>query len=314
MSEKVSKMIVVPVDGSKNALDSLKYLNLIFGPEHDLKVTIFYVLPALPPILIEESRKNPKAVKQLKEIEKRNINLAEGILEQAEKKLIQKGFDKNRVETLYVKKKIGTARDICNWSEDKRADAMLVSSRGRSRLEAFFLGEVSNKVLEFSRICPVWMVKGHVKLKNVLIAIDPSDSALRAVDHAAFILSGTDCQIRLFHSKRDLRRFIPKEIFEGASELEELWQHAAGQEIAPYMKKAQQMLFKAGIDESQISTKVVDGSRRPARDILQEAKRSDCGTVVLGRRGVSGVNDYTTGSITRKVLEDSADMAIWIVP
>jgi nucleotide-binding universal stress UspA family protein len=314
MSEKVSKMIVVPVDGSKKALDSLKYLNLVFGPEHDLKVTLFYVLPALPPILVEESRRSPKTAKQLREIEKRNINLAEGILEEAETKLIEKGFDKNRVETLHVKKKIGTARDICNWSEDKRADAMLLNTRGRSRLEAFFMGEVANKVLEFSRICPVWMVKGHVNAKNVLIAIDPSENALRAVDHAAFILSGTDCQIKLYHSKRDLRRFIPKEIFEGASELEELWQHTASQEIAPNMKKAKEMLFKAGMDKSQISTTVVDGSRRPARDILQEAKRSECGTVVLGRRGVSGVNDYTTGSITRKVLEDSADMAIWIVP
>jgi nucleotide-binding universal stress UspA family protein len=314
MSEKVSKMIVAAVDGSKNALDSLNYLNLVFGPDHELKVTLFYVLPALPPILVEESRKSTKTAKQLKEIERRNIKLAEDILEDAESKLIKKGFDKNRVETLYVKKKIDTARDICSWSEDKRADAILVSSRGRSRLEAFFMGEVANKVLELSRICPVWMVKGHVNAKNVLIAIDPSENALRAVDHAAFILFGTDCQIRLYHSKRDLRRFIPKEIFEGASELEELWQHAAGQEIAPYIKKAQQMLFKAGMDESQISATVVDGSRKPARDILQEAKRSDCGTVVLGRRGVSGVNDYTTGSIARKVLEDSTDMAIWIVP
>jgi hypothetical protein len=48
------------------------------------------------------------------------------------------------------------------------------------------------------------------------------------------------------------------------------------------MKKAHKTLTNAGVDASLISTRVADGSRRPARDILHEAKRHECGSIVLG--------------------------------
>ena len=58
MAAEKQKMIVVPVDGSKNSLRSLDYTNLMFGPKHNLKVTLFHVLPSLPAFLSEESRKD----------------------------------------------------------------------------------------------------------------------------------------------------------------------------------------------------------------------------------------------------------------
>ncbi len=45
---ELSKMIAIPVDGSENALKSMDYLNLMYGPEHNFEVNIFYVLPSLP--------------------------------------------------------------------------------------------------------------------------------------------------------------------------------------------------------------------------------------------------------------------------
>ena len=57
MVEDIQKMIVVPVDGSENALKSLDYINLLFGPQHPIKTTLFYVMPRLPPILVEEIKK-----------------------------------------------------------------------------------------------------------------------------------------------------------------------------------------------------------------------------------------------------------------
>ena len=157
------------------------------------------------------------------------------------------------------------------------------------------------------------MVEGSVKSKKVLIAMDSSENSLRAVDHAGFMLSGTDCQVALFHSKRHLRRFVPQEIIEAAPELEELWKNKAGEQIAPYMKKAKEMLLEAGISEAQIKTKVVDGTRDAASDILKEAKSSDYGTVVLGRRGHSGVKEFFMGSVTSKVLQECSGVAVWIV-
>ncbi len=156
------------------------------------------------------------------------------------------------------------------------------------------------------------MVKGNVHSKPVLIALDNSDNAMRAVDHAAFMLSGTDCPVTLFYSKRNLMRFFSSEAVDPGSALESMWQSAAGREIAPYMLKAKEMLITARLDESQISSRVVGGGRSAAADILDAARRLGCGTIVMGRRGVTGVVAYTMGNVSRKVINDCNDTALWL--
>jgi len=310
---ELSKMVVLPVDGSENALRSLDYLHLMYGKNHNLEVTLKYVLPSLPPVLADNRSMDRETATKLKIIENKSIRMAEKILTQAKNLLIDKGFYEDRVQTVYKKKESGIAQDICQWVESKRADAVLISSRGRSRLEAFFMGEVSSKLLEYCRVCPVWIVQGQVKSKRVLIAVDSSENALRAVDHTGFMLSGTDCPVTIFHTMRHLRRFVPQEVLDEAPELEELWKTKAGQEIEPFMKKAKEVLVKAGVSESQISKKIVDGSRSAASDILEEARNNEYGTIVMGRRGISGVQEFFMGSVSSKVLQNSTGMAVWIV-
>ncbi|MGD8435264.1 MAG: universal stress protein [Syntrophobacterales bacterium] len=312
MSE-LTKMIVLPVDGSENAHRSLEYIDLMFGKDHSLEVTLKYVLPSLPPILANDRSMKRETATKLKALENKSIRMAEKILSQAKNFFLQKGFDDDRVQTVYRKKADSIPQDICNWVESKRADSVLISTRGRSKLEAFFMGEVSSKLLEYCRVCPVWIVEGKVTSNRVLVAVDSSDNALRAVDHVGFMLAGTDSSVTLFHTMRHLRRFVPKEVLNEAPELEELWKTKAGQEIEPFMKKAKEMLLQAGLKESQITKKVVDGSRSAASDILDEARNNGYGTIVMGRRGLSGVKEFFMGSVSSKVLYGSTRMATWIV-
>jgi nucleotide-binding universal stress UspA family protein len=127
------------------------------------------------------------------------------------------------------------------------------------------------------------------------------------------MLSGTECPVTLFHTMRHLRRFVPQEVLAEAPEMEELWKTKAGQVMKPFMKKAEEMLVKAGISESQISKKIVDGSRSAASDILEEARENGYGTIVMGRRGISGVQEFFMGSVSSKVLQNATGMALWIV-
>ena len=311
MSSDLAKMIVVGVDGSEDALKALDFLGLIYGSKSGLEIVLLHVLPTLPQILITDVNRQTKL--RLLDVEKKSVQVAERILSEAKDILRKKGFEEEQIRSLHRKKQIGIALDICNLAADKRADSVLISAKGRSKLEAFFSGGVANRMLEYCRVCPVWIVEGSVKSKKVLIAMDRSENALRAVGHAGYMLSGTDCQVTLFHSKRHLRRFVPQEIIAAAPELEELWANKAGEQIAPYMKKAKEMLLEAGIPEAQIKTKVVDGTRDAASDILREAKSNNYGTVVLGRQGHSGVKEFFMGSVTRKVLQDCAGMAVWLV-
>jgi nucleotide-binding universal stress UspA family protein len=315
MTKKKEKMIVVPIDGSENALMSLDYINRIFGPKHNLRLSLVYLLPKLPSVIVEESSKSRETVDQLRGIEKRSSQMAERILTDAKDRLMSVGFTQKAVEAVFRKIEVGVARDICGWAEKhKKADGIIISSRGRSRLEAFFTGEIANKVLEYVKVCPVWMVKGRVKSKNILLAIDHSENAMRAVDHAGFMLSGTDANVTVFHSKRDLRRFVPAEVLDEFPGVQKFWQKKAGDVVAPYMKKAREILIEAGLAENQISVKLVDGSRSAARDILEEAEKNSIGTIMLGKKGSSAVQDYSLGSITKKVLDGASNMAVCIVP
>lgn len=313
MTEKIKKLLIVPIDGSEDALRSLDYISLSFGAAHHLKVILLYILPTLPPMLTDEGKKNRATALKLKEFEDKNVQMAKRILFQAKDRLINKGFESEKIEAVYRKKEIDTARDICAWADKRQADAILLNTRGRSRLEAFFMGETARKVLEFAKACPVWLIKGSVKSRRVLVAMDSSVNAVRAADHAAFMLSGTDCQVTIFHSKRDLRRYVPKELLEDAAELQALWEHSAGQEIAPYMQEAREKLIEAGLDESRIKTRIVNGSRNPAADILKEARKGKFDTIVMGRKGRSSLKEFIFGSVTRKVVENFEDMALWIV-
>ena len=311
MSSDLGKMIVVGVDGSENALKALDYLGLMYGAKPSLVIVLLHVLPTLPQILVADTNRQTKL--RLLDVEKKSIQMGEEILKEAKGILLKKGFKKDHIIAVHRKKKIGVARDMCNFAADKRADSVLISAKGRSRLEAFFSGEVANRMLEYCSVCPVWIVEGSVKSKRVLIAMDSSENALRAVDHAGFMLSGTDCQVTLFHSKRHLRRFVPQEVIEAAPELEELWTNKAGEQIAPYMKKAKEMLIEAGIPEAQLKIKVVDGTRDAASDILREARSGDYGTIVLGRKGRSGVKEFFMGSTASKVLQNHTGKAVWMV-
>lgn len=306
-----TRMVVAAIDGSEDALEALSYLGLMYRPELNLEVQLLYILPSLPPILVADPDRQSKL--RLLDIEGKNVLMAERIMTEAKGILLKEGFREDSIRGLYHKKEMGIARDICSFAGKKGADALLITKRGRSRLEAFFSGEISSKIMAYCHACPVWVVEGAVESQKVLIAVDTSENSLRAVNHAGLMLSGTRCHITLFHSKRHLRRFVPQEVIEAAPEFEELWRNKAEEQIAPQMKKAKQILLEAGMREDQVTTKTVDGSRSAASDILKEARTSDCGTIILGRRGVSGIREFFLGSVSSKVIQGGGGLTVWIV-
>jgi len=79
------------------------------------------------------------------------------------------------------------------------------------------------------------------------------------------------------------------------------------------VKTAQNILLEAGIPEKNISIQLREKKIGVARDIIMEAQEGDYDTVVLGRRGISGVEKFLFGSISSKVLNAVQDCTVWIV-
>ena len=313
--EDITRHITICVDGSSNAHKSFDYVQQLYGPEMDIAVKLVYVLPSLPALVDEGEKIDKAAYAAIMNAEQKILKQAKEILENAKKLLIDKGLDEKRIKTLYRKQEGGISQNICKLAFSSRTDAVLLTRRGRGEtdIETYVMGRVSNSMVESCKDSPVWVLGGLGRTKKVLICIDSSENALRAVDHAGFMLAHRDSRITLFHAMRNLRRFVPGEVIADSPELEKLWEKREGKDIAPYMKEAKEILVRAGIPEESISSKVAGGSRSPAEDILREARDHEHGTVVIGKRGQSRVKEFLFGSVTSKLLQKATGRCLWIV-
>ena len=178
--EEITKKIVIPVDGSNNALRSFDYLEKIYGPKHDLDVGLLYIVPSIPPLVGDEKMVDKDVYARLSHAEQRLMNKANKILNKAKQHLLAKGFDEKRIETTAEKRRAGIAQNICEWAENARVDALLLTRRGQTDLEMFFLGRVSDRVVGYCKDAPVWIVGSISESKKVLLCVDNSENALPA--------------------------------------------------------------------------------------------------------------------------------------
>jgi len=50
-----------------------------------------------------------------------------------------------------------------------------------------------------------------------------------------------------------------------------------------------------------------------AECILDEQRRLSCGTVVIGRRGISRKEEFMFGSTSSKILHTAKDCSVWVI-
>ena len=153
--------------------------------------------------------------------------------------------------------------------------------------------------------------------KKVLVAIDDSENAMRAVEFIANLFT-TDNKITLFNVIQDTAalcemnspELIPyfKSQQSSFCTLEEKKKQLVNQTL----KKAREILMYAGFDENNITIKSEIKKSGVARDIVKEAQ-SGYNVIVLGRRGMSGIMDFILGSISQKVFNSAKDISVLVV-
>ncbi|MDL1972593.1 MAG: universal stress protein [Deltaproteobacteria bacterium] len=157
--------------------------------------------------------------------------------------------------------------------------------------------------------------------RKILIAMDESENAMRGVRYAADTLKGIkDIHIILYH-------VLPESI----DALEKMksgdWAKALGfaeqvariralaaekrRTIEEAMAKAKDILKESGIKEDSIEIKIKEREEGIARDLLKEADRTGCDTIVVGRRGISMA--FFFGSVSDKIVKYAKDCTVWVV-
>jgi nucleotide-binding universal stress UspA family protein len=80
-----------------------------------------------------------------------------------------------------------------------------------------------------------------------------------------------------------------------------------------FLKKAVEQLGRNGIAPEQVTTEVKLSATSPAEEILHIARKGMFDALVIGRRGISKLEELFMGSISCTVFEKCHDVPIWII-
>ncbi len=310
MKNKSKQKVLLTFDGSEHAFHAINYVSKL-APFHKMEIVLFNVFSSIPEAYLDLekdplfSRSAPQVMawemQQKKEIQKS--------MDKAKQKLLHSGFSPEAVSVRIHNRKEGIARDIVKEAQNGYS-AVIIGRRGTGSYKEIIVGSVAKKIVEKVAFLPVLMIGEMPPDNKFLVALDSSENAVRAVNYVAAMLGGFDFKINLFHAIRGdqsihsgiAHLFFPKESLEDA-------ETAA---IAIF-DKAKRRLEEAGFTSDQINTKLVSGVPSRAEAIVKEAREGDYRTIVLGRRGLSKVQEFLLGRVSNKVINIIRRRAIWVV-
>ena len=310
----MEKKIVIAVEDSVYARRAVEYAVKMGFVIKDLHYVLFNVQPTISDYLLHDTHINPQARAALKDVIAKNQETSENLLGDFKTLITGKGIDEKMVETVTQPRVMGIAKDILNYSKQRLCDAILLGRRGVSKLEEAFMGSVSNTVIEHASTIPIWAVGGEVgSSSKIMLAIDGSESALRAVDHISVMIGdNADMKVTLLHVTPRLRDYCTIEFDEEGDVVEELITQGDRQCVESFYLHAQQRFREAGVEESQIDIREVQSVINVGKTIVDEVDKEQCGTLVLGSRGVS--ESFFLGGVSRYCFNKASNCAVWIVP
>ncbi len=146
------KKILVAIDGSESSHRVVEFVGEYLGGQ-GYEVVLFNVIrgfevlvPELPDAMISGDRfEQAKAEMEL-------------LFADLKTKLVAAGFDPGKVSEKIVTNEFSRAGAIVREATEGGFGAIVVGRRGISKVEAFFLGRVSNKVIHSGRKHTVWVV------------------------------------------------------------------------------------------------------------------------------------------------------------
>ncbi len=236
-------------------------------------------------------------------IARRGMPMLEEIYESIEKELgrelegMVEGADANEVPFEWVfHRGINASEAILEEAEKWSADLVVMGTHGNAGLRHFFLGSVAEQVVRYS-LCPV-MVLGRKedipgKFENILLPVDFSETSNAAADVALDVAQNHGATVHALHVFESPAlppySFTQEDIFAWDPQLRQRGEKA----LADFVKKR----LKDGITTV---THVKEG--RPSRQIVALSKQQPIDLIVMGTKGVSGIDHLLLGSVTEKVL------------
>jgi len=302
--------ILVAVDASGRCMETIKHITQR-DPFQKKHLVLYHVFITLPDFYwdIEMEPQSRGAVAHARAWETAKKNEIEQFMEKAQQILRDAGFPKEAVTVKIKQSEKGIARDIVEEAKDGYL-AVIISRSGEGELPEPFLGTNAAKVIQNLSFVPVFIAGKRLPGKNILVAMDRSEGAMHAVDFVGELMGGHDFKVTLLHVIRD-----GKQIKSGPSykplPTEEV--QTEEQKIQMVFDEAKRRLINYGFKSDYVTSKVIAGVSSPPRAIVQEAEQGGYSPIVIGRRGMSKLQEFFMGSVSNQVIQLGVEQAVWVV-
>ena len=321
MKEETNLRILVAIDHSGQSLDSAAYISRMVHPYQTL-VVLFHVESDFFDIFYDYEKNDPVDLPGAShfsdwiDIQKRSIDIN---LEQAEQLFLRAGFPKKNISIVKRPMLNGIARDILHESQ-RGYDLLVTGKSGASALAHGLTGTVTSKLMSRTPSIPLVVVAGNPETENVVFGYDGSQGANDAVASAGYILRKDMVSIFLCHVIRTINVSASQFIQEYRSihhshlpEIESALTTMRREQMGPKINSACQILVRLGFSPSNIRFSFIDRTTSRSQALITMAKKQPCGTLVVGRRGHSAVEEFFMGRVGRKTVELAVNLAVWII-
>lgn len=309
----MKKRILVAVDDSSYSKKAVEYAAGIITTVPEATYTLFNVQPTISDYLAHEANIDTNARTALNDVIAKNEKESLELLDQYKSLMTHKGIDEKSIDLVTQPKIMGASKDILHFAKRQLMDAIVLGRRRVSKLEEAFVGSVSNVVLEHASVIPVWAIDGEVKSQKILVAVDGSEGSLNAVDYISNMVSGvTDKKVTLLHVTPTLRDYCTIEFDEEGEIVDDVIARGDKQCVDNFHAQALKRFKASGISENQILIREVKSTINIGKTIVSEAKKGKFGIVVVGRKGLD--ESFFMGSVSRYVVNNAKDCAVWLVP
>ena len=305
------KRILIPVDGSKQSLDAVRYAGRIFL-SGQTKLVLLNVKSTIPESF-QDMGIQPQYLQSTTTInawEKAAEESIEESMSIARQILVDKGIPDRAITVEIQSRESGIATDIISESKQGYA-AVVIGRTGLSKFKDTILGSVANKLVEKLTNIPLCLVAGNAAPNRILLSIDKSEGSMRAVEYVASMFDKWASEVTLFHAIRGFNIFQRR--YEGVISLNDEQEWMDAYEIQSVFEKAKLHLVKGGFDRERVTSKVIKNVISRAGAIVEETREGGYGTIVVGRRGVSKVHDFFMGGVSNKVIQLASDKTVWLV-
>lgn len=150
---------------------------------------------------------------------------------------------------------------------------------------------------------------------KIFLAIDGSEQSLNAVRYVGRLFA-KHAQFVLFHVMAEIPEAFRDMHVDSSGHRDAhvlgIWKVHQEEIIFDFMQKAQVVLWNAGIAPETVTFKVRAMKSGIARDIINESHQ-DYSALVIGRTGVSKIEEITMGSVTSKLVETISHIPLIVV-